>query len=79
MLEISVVVQNLILYCKFPFKLIKSIDYFFHRTYFQKFGNIIHYNFTSPTGGYVFITYENPSMVNKCMTCRPHSLDGQHL
>ena len=51
----------------------------FHRTYFEKFGKIVHCNFTSPTGGYVFITYEDSSMVDECMNSRPHCLDKQHL
>jgi len=51
----------------------------FPRTYFEKFGQIIHYNFTSPTGGYVFISYEDPSMVDECMNSRPHILDNRRL
>ncbi|CAF1025606.1 unnamed protein product [Rotaria sordida] len=47
--------------------------------YFEQFGNIVQYNFTSPTGGYVFITYKDPSMVDTCMKSRPHHLDGRHL
>jgi hypothetical protein len=48
-------------------------------TYFQKYGNIVHYNFTSSTGGFVFITYEEQSMVDECMKNRPHNLDGRTL
>ncbi|CAF0800352.1 unnamed protein product [Rotaria sp. Silwood1] len=47
--------------------------------YFEQYGSIIQYNFTSPTGGYVFITYKEPSMVDACMKSRPHHLDGRHL
>ncbi|CAF1106945.1 unnamed protein product [Adineta steineri] len=53
-----------------PFALLK---------HFEQFGTIMHYNFTSPTGGYVFITYEDSSMVDKCMSSRPHHLDDRHL
>ncbi|CAF3156599.1 unnamed protein product, partial [Rotaria sp. Silwood2] len=49
-------------------------------TYFEQFGTIDHYNFTSPDGGgFVFITYINPKSVDRCMASRPHRLDGQHL
>ncbi|UJR23002.1 hypothetical protein I4U23_026028 [Adineta vaga] len=49
-------------------------------TYFEQFGTIHHYNFSSPTGGgHVFITYENVQSVDRCMTRRPHRLDGRHL
>ncbi|CAF0934534.1 unnamed protein product [Rotaria sordida] len=49
-------------------------------TYFEQFGTIDHYSFTSPNGGgIVFITYTNPKSVDRCMTSRPHRIDGQHL
>ena len=37
------------------------------------------YNFTSVTGGFVFIVYENPSMVDECMRNRTHHLNGRPL
>ncbi|CAF1155133.1 unnamed protein product [Adineta steineri] len=49
-------------------------------TYFEQFGTISQYNFTSPTGGgYVFICYENSQSVDRCIANRPHRLDGRHL
>ncbi|CAF2718457.1 unnamed protein product [Rotaria sp. Silwood2] len=51
----------------------------FYRKYFEQFGSIVQYNFTSPTGGYVFITYKDASMVDACMKSRPHHLDSRHL
>ncbi|CAF3457158.1 unnamed protein product [Rotaria sp. Silwood1] len=49
-------------------------------TYFEQFGTIDHYNFTSPDGGgYVFITYINRKSIDRCLASRPHRLDGQHL
>ncbi|UJR25901.1 hypothetical protein I4U23_007249 [Adineta vaga] len=47
--------------------------------HFEQFGKIVHYNYTSPTGGYVFITYEKSSMVDNCISARPHYLDNRHL
>ncbi len=53
---------------------------FFPRTYFEQFGNISHYNFTTPNGrGFVFITYEDRKDVDRCIANRPHRLDGRHL
>jgi len=52
----------------------------FSRTYFEQFGRINHYNFTSPNGGgFVFITYENVESVDRCIANRPHRIDGRHL
>ncbi|CAF1169629.1 unnamed protein product [Adineta ricciae] len=49
-------------------------------TYFEQFGPINHYSFSSPSGGgYVFITYENVESVNRCMVNRPHRVDGRYL
>ncbi|CAF3587698.1 unnamed protein product [Rotaria socialis] len=49
-------------------------------THFEQFGTIDHYNFTSPDGrGFIFITYTNLQGVDRCMSSRPHRLDGQHL
>lgn len=60
--------------------------YFLHifvlllRTHFEQFGEINHYNFTSPNGGgYVFITYETIEAVDRCIANRPHRIDGRYL
>lgn len=55
--------------------------FFVSSAYFEQFGNIHHYNFTSPdgTGGFVFITYENSADVDRCLANRPHRIDGRHL
>ncbi|CAF1154118.1 unnamed protein product [Adineta ricciae] len=47
--------------------------------YFEQYGRIVHYNYTSPTGGYVFITYEKSQMVDNCISNGPHYLDERHL
>ncbi|CAF4631084.1 unnamed protein product [Rotaria magnacalcarata] len=47
--------------------------------YFERFGSIVQYNFASPTGGFVFIEYKYPSMVDNCMKARPHHIDGHRL
>lgn len=59
---------------------VNEYNFIYSRTYFEQFGTIDHYNFTSPDGGgIVFITYTDRKNVDQCMASRPHRLDGQHL
>jgi hypothetical protein len=69
--------HNLLCVIIFKFNQNNSI---FSRAYFEQFGNINHYSFTSPNGGgLVFITYENTESVDRCLANRPHRIDGRHL